>query len=459
MTHRLAALALSFTVACAESANVPKSQRTVAIESPAGGSEASPPAESAPDGTTSTGTAATTKSSDPVGLPATPATSPNGSGTNPQSGLLTAGTWDDNQNFTFFRDYLSLRQLSGVLAIDREDALLVEVKDSAGNPLPGATVRLLAGQDKKFEAQVAAEGRIALFPTWDGAAAGASLTIEASFGDKTASHAVTALDYMKAEKKVTITLDGTTGAPITTLDLAFFIDTTGSMGDELAYLQAEVADIATGVAAAYPNVSIRFALVTYKDYADIYVTRTFDFGSLADMKAKLAAESAGGGGDTPEAVEKGLQALTALSWQSASRVAFWTADAPYHPGTESTVITSLHKTRELSIHMYPIAASGTDDLAEAMLRDAAEVTAGRYLFLTDDSGIGNAHQEPHIPCYYVTRLDQAMQRMLRIELSGKYEEPQSTEIIRTGGNPSLATGSTGQCQLQSGATTTTVTAY
>ena len=30
---------------------------------------------------------------------------------------------------------------------------------------------------------------------------------------------------------------------------------------------------------------------------------------------------------------------------------------------------------------------------------------GRYLFLTDDSGIGNDHEEPRVPCYRVERLD------------------------------------------------------
>ena len=57
------------------------------------------------------------------------------------------------------------------------------------------------------------------------------------------------------------------------------------------------------------------------------------------------------------------------------------------------------------IHLYPVAASGIDDLAEFTMRTAAEVTGGRYLFLTNDSGIGGSHAEPHIPCYYVTTLE------------------------------------------------------
>ena len=175
---------------------------------------------------------------DPAGLPLPPSENSPGS---PQSGLLTAGTWDDNLNFTFFRDYLKLRQ--GVIApieINRDDALTVEVKDATGKPLPGATVKLIAAAQPVFETMTRGEGRTLFFPSWDGAPAGAALSVEASFAGKTASQAVTAIDYMKADKKITLTLADTTAVAPASLDLAFLIDTTGSMGDELSYLKTEV---------------------------------------------------------------------------------------------------------------------------------------------------------------------------------------------------------------------------
>ena len=81
------------------------------------------------------------------------------------------------------------------------------------------------------------------------------------------------------------------------------------------------------------------------------------------------------------------------------------------------------------------------------MRTAAELTGGRYLFLTDDSGVGGSHKEPTIPCYFVTKLDTAIVRMVDIELSGKYREPDADEILRTGGNPT-----SGACTLGSGDT-------
>jgi hypothetical protein len=81
------------------------------------------------------------------------------------------------------------------------------------------------------------------------------------------------------------------------------------------------------------------------------------------------------------------------------------------------------------------------------MRAAAQLTQGRYLFLTDDSGVGGEHKEPSIPCYFVTRLNDAIVRMVDIEMSGVYREPDASQVIRTGGDPAdracvLASGHT-----------------
>ncbi|MEO8799946.1 MAG: VWA domain-containing protein, partial [Polyangiaceae bacterium] len=60
------------------------------------------------------------------------------------------------------------------------------------------------------------------------------------------------------------------------LDLALVIDTTGSMGDEIRYLQSELDDITTSVAAKFPGVTQRWGLVVYRDenQGDAYTTQT-----------------------------------------------------------------------------------------------------------------------------------------------------------------------------------------
>jgi len=233
------------------------------------------------------------------------------------------------------------------------------------------------------------------------------------------------------------------------LDISFVIDTTGSMGDELRYLQTEFLAISQTIAERYPNAEPRWSLVLYRDLGDEYVVRAFDFdGDPQAFQTRLAAQRAGGGGDTPEAPERGLGEMVSFGWRaepSVAKIAFWVADAPHHAQNAQALGSTILQSRATGIHIYPVASSGVDEFTELTMRTAAQLTGGRYLFLTNDSGVGNSHKEPSIPCYFVTRLDNAMLRMIDIELSGVYHEPAPAEIIRTGGNPQ-----NGACALASG---------
>ncbi|MBX3217966.1 MAG: VWA domain-containing protein [Labilithrix sp.] len=280
-------------------------------------------------------------------------------GSQPQTGLLTAGVWDDNLNFDFFTKYV---QLGGT---------------SAGLPSFSAEERAAANQ---------------------------------RWAQRTGS---------------------------TELDVTFLIDTTGSMGDELSYLQNEIDGIAQTIKTKFPQTTPRYGLVLYKDQADAYLTRWFDFKGLDEFRANLAAQTVGGGGDYPEAVAAGLEQVMKLSWRTGavSRMTFWVADAPHHIGDEASVKASIDAAAAKDVHIYPVAASGSDDRTEFTMRAAAQITGGRYIFLTDDSGIGNAHAEPRIPCYHVTKFDGALVRMVESELSGSHVAPTAEEIVRTVGAP------------------------
>jgi hypothetical protein len=235
------------------------------------------------------------------------------------------------------------------------------------------------------------------------------------------------------------------------LDVAFVLDTTGSMQDELSYLQSEFISIAKSIGDKYPDADEHYALMLYRDHVDEYLTRTFDFTDDANAFEKnLAAQAADGGGDIPEAPDVALTQAESLSWRTdpgTARLMFWVADAPHHTQDAGTMRDAFLALQAKDIHVYPVAASGTDELLEVTMRSAAQLTGGRYLFLTNDSGIGNDHKEPTIPCYFVTTFDKAMLRMVDIEMTGVYREPDPAEIIRTGGNPM-----DGACQLDSGET-------
>jgi hypothetical protein len=237
------------------------------------------------------------------------------------------------------------------------------------------------------------------------------------------------------------------------LDVALVVDTTGSMGDEISYLQKEFIALSSAIEAAYPDAEQRWALVVYKDRGDVYVTRWFDFRAEPEVfREKLAEQSAGGGGDFPEAPEAAFEVMNQFAWRTAddvARLAFWVADAPHHDDKAEALAAALRTAQGLGVHVYPVASSGIDDFTELTMRSAAQLTGGRYLFLTNDSGLGGNHKEPSIPCYFVTSLRDAITRMVDIELSGVYREPEPGQILRTGGNPE-----DGACKLASGSTLT-----
>jgi len=81
------------------------------------------------------------------------------------------------------------------------------------------------------------------------------------------------------------------------------------------------------------------------------------------------------------------------------------------------------------------------------MRAVAQYTGGRYAFLTDDSGVGNAHEEAHVPCYYVSKLDDVVLRVVDVELSGADVPPPPETILRSVGEPV-----DGVCQLPPDAT-------
>jgi hypothetical protein len=233
------------------------------------------------------------------------------------------------------------------------------------------------------------------------------------------------------------------------LDVSLVIDTTGSMGDEISYLQSEFLALSEAIEDKYPDAEQRWSLVVYRDMGDEYVTRWFDFRDDAmDFRNKLGEQSAGGGGDFPEAPDAALKAMADLDWRTEDNVArlvFWVADAPHHNENKGAMLDAIHGAHDRGVHLYPVASSGVDELTEVTMRSAAQLTGGRYLFLTNDSGVGGDHKEPSIPCYFVTKLNSAILRMVSIEMSGTYSEPVADDIIRSSGDPK-----DGSCKLESG---------
>jgi hypothetical protein len=362
-------------------------------------------------------------------------------GNDTQSGTLTAGSFDDNLNLDVFQDFLT-EVLQSDTAGDFPNLVLgqriiVTVEDEQGAPVMDARVVIAAeGQEDTplLDQVTGSDGRVLFLTALDGAAEAASFTLTV-YPAADAEPVSEVRDLKDLEWHVTVAAPA---APPGQLDLAFVIDTTGSMTDELEYLKAEVGSIARAVAEVFPDVKQRYALIAYRDQGDIYVVRTFDFTpSLDEFVDNLMAQSADAGGDWPEAVHQALEAAQRLSWTATgtARVLFWIADAPPHTEFAERTLNAIQAFRAATIGVYPVAASGVGTELEFFMRSAACLTLSEYLFLTNDSGIGNPHAEPHIPCYQVQRLDQLMIRMIKAELTGARVEPDPADVIRTVGNP------------------------
>jgi Mg-chelatase subunit ChlD len=365
-----------------------------------------------------------------------------------QPGTLTAGCFDDNLNLEVYRDFISEVLQADVAAelpnLPLGQRILIHVQDEYGDPVGDARVVITAaGQDPQqpgavllMDRTTRTDGRLLFLTGLDDPTR--STTYGLIVYPPDGSDPVQEVRDLK-NLEWDVTLAGTVGSRPARLDLAFVVDTTGSMADELAYLQSEVRAIVQAVADLSPRVRLRYALIVYRDEGDVpYVVRKLDFtGSVEKFLGSLAAQEAGGGGDPPEAMHLALEEAAELSWaaRQTARVLFLIADAPPHSEFARRTYNAFQTLRAKTIAIYPVAASGVETRLEFFMRTAAFLTLGQYLFLTDDSGLGDPHAQPHLPCYHVQPLDRLMIQMIRTELSGTRLEPDPADILVTVGNP------------------------
>ncbi|WP_123776034.1 T9SS type A sorting domain-containing protein [Brumimicrobium aurantiacum] len=202
------------------------------------------------------------------------------------------------------------------------------------------------------------------------------------------------------------------------VDIAFVVDATGSMGDEINYLKKDLNEVIFKAKNANPSLTFNFANVFYRDVADDYLTKKQDFTTVLSTAVNfITQQKAAGGGDYEEAVAKALSvAIHQLKWSESARtrILFLVLDAPPH--------NSLQKLRELKelaraaaskgIRIVPLAASGIKKDTEYLMRSFALASNGTYAFLTNHSGIGNTHIEPSTDEYEVELLNDLMIRII-----------------------------------------------
>jgi hypothetical protein len=202
------------------------------------------------------------------------------------------------------------------------------------------------------------------------------------------------------------------------VDIAFVVDATGSMIDEINYLKTELSDIMTNIRDTLPGIDLRLGCVFYRDRGDAYITRhTVLSSDTRDAIGFIQNNTADGGGDEPEAVEEALAVtLEELNWstEARTRILFLVLDAPPHQ--RGDVIDKINKltskASEMGIRIVPLTCSGIGKETEYLMRAMALLTNGTYTFLTDDSGIGNPHIKPTTDEYNVELLNDLFIRLV-----------------------------------------------
>jgi len=351
-------------------------------------------------------------------------------------GVVTAGDIDDSFNLDAFLRYQ--KRAAGQTGLPRlglSAPVRVQLAGPGGVPEPGAyyTLRRPGAADPVHSGYSGPDGWITDFPQVLGAGAlgAVEVTVTSSDGQLLGKQTV------KAGSDATIHLSQDIDWQPEFLDLVLVVDTTGSMGDEIAFLQKELIGIVRSASAKAPDVSIRYGLVAYRDHGDQYVVKNYGFtGSGSTMNGWLRGLSADGGGDYPEAAAAAMKAGVGLDWRrgKGERILIQIADAPPHDGDAAAYLRTAKTAAGKGVQIFTLGASGVGSEAEYLMRQASVATGGRYIFLTDDSGVGNSHAEPTIACYRVTKLARLLTRILAGELSGRRQEAGGSEVTRSVGS-------------------------
>lgn len=331
----------------------------------------------------------------------------------PRAGLLTGGEWNDNRNFDFWAELLGQRsgwtEMSNTWGLYTLNRIKVHVTDEKGDAR-NVTVTLEGDSDVIWTAVTDNTGTAYLFHSVNPTVK----QLPKKLSVKQNGQILGEFEYNgKSEAELVINAETT---PARNLDLMFVIDSTGSMGDELNYLQTELTGVIERIAGERQT-AIRLCTEVYRDEVDEYIVKssefTFDIDAEIDF---LDKQFAAGGGDYPEAVVEALEAAVyKQEWDSsATQLMFLVLDAPPHYTNDN--ITRLHKvTAEAAkkgIRIIPVAASGVDTDTEFLCRSLAVLTGGTYTFLTDHSGIGNSHLEPTVGYYQVEKLNEMLVRII-----------------------------------------------
>ncbi|UCD83367.1 MAG: VWA domain-containing protein [Deltaproteobacteria bacterium] len=354
-------------------------------------------------------------------------------GAPPRSPGVKAGAADDNRQFNHYLDYLERFSRLNVLKLDISNRIVFKAVDEEGKSIPNCLLSFKDPKGKKLaERRTYADGRAMFFPSESKKFSAQGTKVRATCYRKTIERVIDP----NGEKTVELKFPGKRkDYKNVSLDIAFLLDTTGSMGDEITRLKQTIEVIHFQISQLSSAPDVRFGMVLYRDRGDEYVTKVIPFTSnMEEFKSELAQVWASGGGDTPEDLQSGLNdTMSKLDWRkSGIRLMFIIADAPPHLdyGQQYTYLNAMKDGANRAIKFVSIGASGLPNDGEYVFRQLAQYTMGIFVFLTygetgeAEGGGGTVAVSHHTGSnWQAENLDTIVVRMVKTELSYLTDQP------------------------------------
>lgn len=335
-----------------------------------------------------------------------------------EAGKLTAGEINDFSKWDLWNDLTQgdLQSYQSLWKIAPLNRFSVQVTNANRQPIANAEVELVnVSGSTVYQSMTDNTGKAELWST---------LQFKGQF-DRSYGLRINYKGMNKTIRKAKTFQDGINTISMDTdcdlnydVDIAFVVDATGSMSDELNFLKAELNEVIYQSKQINQRLNFRFANVFYRDHEEDYLTRKQDFSRvLSESITFISDQYAGGGGDFPEAVEVALEeGIHQLDWnpEARARLLFLVLDAPPHntPEVQQKLEKLMTAAAKKGIRIIPLVASGISKDAEYLLRAMALATNGTYAFLTDHSGIGGAHLAPSTDEYEVELLSKLLIRVI-----------------------------------------------
>ncbi len=302
---------------------------------------------------------------------------------------LRAGSTDDNADLKrFIADTDRARKSLGdrFEEIDVRERTLVRIVDRDGAPIPGATLRLVNRHQREFwRATTYGDGRAPIYP---------GIVLRDHSQDDLgelelvvqASGTQLRVPWPGSRDEFTISLPITRKLGPVVVEVLFVIDTTGSMGEEIAQIKATLVAVTDKLHRLDEQAELRYGAVLYRDLYDTYVTMSHPFtDDIQAFDNALRRIQAKGGGDFPESVNQALaRTVQGIKWRpDSAKIAFLIGDAPPHMDYkgEATYGESARLALAKGIRIHAVAAGGLDPLGSVVFRQIAQLTRGKFIFI------------------------------------------------------------------------------